>query len=866
VVDPDDADGARDLPGGSRATRMAARARSWWPLWVVAAGVLLVWAGVAAYRSSGPGEAAPTTIITTTTLLDPVDLVVVVDERIEPVVSAVDPLEGETGARPVGRVQTEDGIVSDFVVGELVVIAPDVASVEAIRGRDDIEVVVVDGEDADPEDGIEVLVRLRSLEPPDLVALAHHLAALEPGLTGTLRVDGDATAATLGALARLAVVDGFDVSLNDVGQPAAIPDGEVWEGFSSIPNAFEWSYVRSTAAQGIGLDTAWQMLYHHGRQENRVVVMVVDRGFQPNGDFPSNSTMRKGEWGPAGDDWTCTGGNPCPYHGTQVAVVIAGRVGNDYGVAGVAGPFADLVALHAKRDSWDMLRDVRRVAREERPDVISMSFGTVTTVSVNATRRRYDRTFRIVANRYGALAFASAGNEGIDVDAQSGPYLPCASDHVICVGGMGVDATTKAGGSNYGSRRDDRSVELYGPFCVYVMADPSSPPNGSATSQCGTSYSAPFVAGVAALLRVADPSLSPGAMQQILYDTAHVGGLGPLVTGHLRRVNAHMAVARALGAVWIQPSVVITSGGGKYPIDEVISLAGTARSYTGEVLPIRWHSSIDGWLNDVPQVGSIGAVLSVGDHLVKATAIDRRGFSGVANVIVTIENRPPVVSIVAPADGATIYAGTAIHLVGYTHDPDPYYNAALPDAQVRWTVEAAGSGSVVWEASAHAAVTVLDAGNYVIRFRGTDDQGASAQDSVAITVLPLQPGWVPPTATILRPAEGTVLHVSGGTGSVDLRGLARGVDGNVISGLRYRWSATSDNGHTVVLCVGSGFPGQGTGGGFVITKDCAEVTVELGLAPGAVGRTVWALRFEAVDPQGVSVAAHRSLEVSFATG
>jgi hypothetical protein len=369
------------------------------------------------------------------------------------------------------------------------------------------------------------------------------------------------------------------------------------------------------------------------------------------------------------------------------------------------------------------------------------------------------------------------------------------------------------------------------------------------------------VAGVAALLRVADPSLSPDEMQQILYDTAHVGGLGPSVSGHLRRIDAHMAVARALNDTWLQPTVSISEGGGTYPVDEVISFSGTARSHTGEALPIRWHSSIDGWLNESPSSGPVGAVLSSGEHVIQATAIDRRRFSGVHAVVVEVDNRPPNIAIVAPANGTTIYEGQALHLVGYSHDPDPFINAALTDDQVRWTIER--GGSVVWEAEVHVAVTALSPGEYVIRFSGTDTHSASAEDTVALTVLELEPGWVPPSATISKPLPGTRLTVSNNTQTVELQGSAKGVDGAPISGQRFQWTATSDNGHTIVLCTGSGFPGSG-GGGFGTPKSCATATVELGLAPGAVGRTVWALRLVAIDNQGVPVDAARDIEVVFA--
>ena len=120
---------------------------------------------------------------------------------------------------------------------------------------------------------------------------------------------------------------------------------------------------------------------------------------------------------------------------------------------------------------------------------------------------------------------------------------------------------------------------------------------------------------------------------------------------------------------------------------------------------------------------------------------------------------------------------------------------------------------------------------------------------------------------IQDPDDGMQIGVGGGTKPLELRGVAYGVDSNLISGQRMRWTAIADTGYQMVLCEGSNFPGSGGGGGgFVIPKSCREATVEIGLAPNAVGRTVWAITLEAVDSQGVPVQESVSIEVIFATG
>jgi hypothetical protein len=844
-----------------------------WKGWVGAAGVLVAIAlafvvgTLVSSRDGAPSasESATTSSSAPTSTLPEIDLEVRVDTSIEPGVATVPPLEEGGDPRPVGRLVTEDGTSSDFVIGEFVVVVPNQEAIDELRRRPDVEVVDVDDDpDAAPEDGIDVLVKAVDIDSVDSSTAAWALDEIDPELSGVLTVDSEQTAATPVILSRLWNETDYDFILNHVPTFHDVDDGQLLEAMQDELNAFEWPFVQSTAAQEIGLDTAWQMLYHHNKTQNRVTVLVIDKGFVRNGDFPENARIRKGDWGPD-ENWLCTNDTPCPYHGTQVALTIAGQHDNLWGTAGVAAPFVHLVVMPAQGSTYDTLKQAKKVIKEENVDIVNMSYGSVATVRPGLTQWYNDRTFRLMRERHGTVAFASAGNEGINVDATSELYLPCASDEVICVGGMGVDTTEKHDGSNYGTQSDNRSVEIYGPFCTFGYIDPSDTTTGDVKQICGTSFSSPFVAGVAALLRVADPDISPGEIKDILYSTAHIGDLGPLATGHRRRIDAHMAVAAALGVTWTPPMVTIEAGGGSYPVDEVISFSGSATSYTGESVPLRWHSSIDGWLNDFPSMTPVGAVLSSGEHLIQATAIDRRGLSSVAAVNVTIENEPPVVTIVNPSDGATIYEGTALNMVAYTHDPDPFINEALAEESVIWTISDQATGSTVWESDGHVLVTALNPGDYTITLSGTDQHGASETDSVEITVLELEPGWQPPVATIMEPANDSSLGVSNNDVTVDLRGRARGVDGGLLSGTGFRWTATSDTGHVIEICTGSGVPGQGSGGGFTIPVDCEETSVDLGLAPGAVGRTVWAVKLEAFYPQSsVPVEAIRHIEVTFA--
>jgi serine protease len=854
--------------------RLVTTHRRWLILGGFVAAVILVGAVVVLSRAgdaAGAGEASatttsqgasPTSSSTSTTTIPEVDLEVVVDPTVEPIVDEIPGIEPDDPPRKVGRSVSADGAISDFVVGEAVIVVPDLASVEALRAHPDVEVVDVDHDpDADPEDGIDVLVRGRDLASLNPAEAAYRFATVDPDLTGTMTVDSPETAATGIILGRLYNDVSTDVGLNYVPIGTDVDEGQLLEALESQLNAFDWPFVKSTAPQGIGLDTAWQMLDHHGKQQNRVSVLVIDRGFVNSPDLPDNARMRKGDWG-ADPSSVCSGGNACPYHGTQVSLTVAGQHDNLWGTAGVAGPWVQIISMPYKDSSYETMKLAREVIKDEKPDIVNMSFGLRANTNPGATLRQYDKTFRRAERWADTVAFSSAGNEGVDVDTGA-PYLPCASTRVVCVGGMGVDTTERASGSNYGTKRDSESVEIYGPMCTYGYADPAAN-DGRASQVCGTSFASPFVAGVAALLRVADPGISADGIRDILFDTAHVGGLGPLVTGHLRRIDAHMAVAAALGVVWSPPVVEIDTASGVFPVDEIISLSGSAASYVGEPLPLTWWSSIDGQLNATPQTGSIGANLSPGEHLIQATAIDRRGLGSTDAITITIENEPPIVQIISPADGHELYEGTALHLSAYTHDPDIFINEALADDRVRWQIKQ--GSNVVWESTGHGRLTVLSPGSYEIVLTGTDLHGVSRSDSVEILVKELEPGWQPPSASITMPPADISTGIGGGTTNYELRGLARGVDGNTIAGTRFKWTAEADNGYTIDICVGSSYPGQGSGGGVAILIDCKNTSVDLGIAPGAVGRTIWTIRLNAVDSKGAPVEAIRTIELTFATG
>ncbi|HHC08916.1 MAG TPA: hypothetical protein ENK55_09390, partial [Actinobacteria bacterium] len=827
----------------------------------IAGGLVVAALGFLSGMALGSREPMPVADAVPTTTSDPDppstalgndQVVFVVDPNLAPAIDEVPGLEAGDPPRPVGRLVSPDGIASDVVLAELVVSSRDRNRVEELARRYGGEIVdELPGDEGEPGD---YLVRLTPPRP-DLARLADDLVALEPDHEGRFTATN---ADLLGLMAVAAAeTDGDDllIGLNWVDVPTGIAEGSTREApKDGVPrDALSWPYMASGTAQDIGVDVAWRLLTGYGRLDNRVKVLVVDQGFNRNPDFPDGAKILRGDWGET-NRVECSGGPPCPWHGTDVAVAAVGIPDNEYGAAGPAGPVAELYVLESPMSRWATFRKVGKAVEDEGIDVVNMSFSGKVTAFRKAAERRAERLIGNIVEA-GAIVFASAGNSGEDVDRircrngecrEAFVLLPCETEAAICVGGMGWDTTARAKPSNYGSKTDGRSVDIYGPYCVYSIGDPSTPyANNDVRKVCGTSFASPFVAGVAALVKAADPNLGPDDIWEILRDTAHRGGVdldGP-IGGHQLRIDAAAAVAKALGVEIAPPRVTITepADGEQFVLNEFPEFSALATEFTAFLLPVRWESNVDGPLTDGPTFDTVaGADLTTGVHTITATAVDVLGQVGTAEITIEVVDQPPEVSIAWPQPGTKVYAGQEVDLVGKSYDPDLF--GPLPSKGVYWTVTSKASG-VQYDAGFGHFYTVdgyLPPGKYEVTLRGEDGSNSVAASS-DFTVLAVPPGEAPPNPSILAPEPGAVFGSTGGPVIIEFSGKAVDVtsDGE-LSGVRFRWVATSDRGTEKVLCRGSAFPddpypeggpiddfvapGGGGGGGPILTlpKNCSS--------------------------------------------
>lgn len=467
---------------------------------------------------------------------------------------------------PVAVSRDDRGTHSEFIEGQVLVRPKSQADLNDFLQRYDGTVLADDTIPEPPANlGItltpeqrkptEYLVRI-NLAKVNTATFAADAAQI--GLGGGFDFSSEDGLRTLAAVTNAAAT-GFSAAPNYVEHPTQFPTPllstqERPSGGGAFTDAFATTRFQSSGSQS-NVTLAWQFVAAHGIQR-RINVAVIDGGFwlntngTPRGtdtDLPANPV----QYDFVADDYladgpnpnNCSGGSSCFWHGNGSAGVATGIINNRQGDAGTGGLVANpfLFKVNGRRDQTNR---AIRTAVAWGADVVSMSFGG----DCNKGCRIYDRDhtpFDDAFNAGSRIVFvAAAGNgdssgNGYDV---GDPHFvhPCIEDHVICVGALNDDQTTRIGYSNFGGR-----VDIFAPTNLPVMSAPASNDNNPAGPAAprtfgGTSAATPFVAGVAAMVKAINPDLNTEDVRGILVQTAHPG------SGQVTRyIDAYAAVRKA---------------------------------------------------------------------------------------------------------------------------------------------------------------------------------------------------------------------------------------------------------------------------------------------------------------------------------
>lgn len=668
-----------------------------------------------------------------------------VDESLLPY---TDELLGSDGStRPIATLVDQDGTQVDFVEDEILLYTddPEVLGTFAERWNG----TVIESQ-ALGEPGIEELPTLHRvrIDPSlaDTGALEANVVSLAEEGGGAFLVSSEAGLELL-AVAAAERLDGIPLAVNWIARPHGFVDRDCVEapvgpgGYQS--NAYDWSYLAAGGTQDIGVTEAWRALEMAGELDAAIDVAIIDVGFEVDEDFPEGTQAHSANF------WIDATGTPYGgsyrWHGTATANVIGAVPDNDYGSVGVAGPVVgDLVLVRTSLDFYSATSALV-IATNRNVDIISMSFSFDVPMIVAWTLAPFAIATEVIRDD-GTLLFASAGNEGTNVDAEyidlfgtswgeKTWHSPCENAGVICVGGLGWESTDRDGNSNYGSK----NVDIFAPYYSYVGPDPDHP-NNEARLFSGTSSSSPYAAGVAALIWATDPGMSATSVEGYLKGWAHTSS-DPKVE---RYVNAYGPVVELLGDVdpWIE--IVTPPDGSSFLGGHPVLFVAEAVALEGETPEILWLSSENFILGSGLSVEP--SSLDYGTHLISATAF-AGGNMATTSITVVIENEAPTVEIIQPTTGSQFFVGESIEFRGSSTDLNAYPEYELDDAEVVW--ESSLDGIL---GSGHEQTDTLSQGTHQICFVAQDDGGAMAQDCVSIQVDP-EPVDQPPVVSIITPAQ-----------------------------------------------------------------------------------------------------------------
>lgn len=206
---------------------------------------------------------------------------------------------------------------------------------------------------------------------------------------------------------------------------------------------------------------------------------------------------------------------PDPSHGTHVAGIIAASRVNNKGIQGIADN-VEIMVLRTVPDGDERDKDVAnaiRYAVDNGASVINMSFGK----GLSPVKKYVDEALKH-AMKHDVLLVHAAGNDASDNDdvasfptdkfSKSGLFGKKYADNWLEVGASSFqkDEDLVADFSNYGQK----NVDIFAPGVSIYSTNPGS----TYKAADGTSFAAPVVAGVAAVIRSYYPSLSSSQVKE----------------------------------------------------------------------------------------------------------------------------------------------------------------------------------------------------------------------------------------------------------------------------------------------------------------------------------------------------------------
>ncbi len=489
----------------------------------------------------------------------------------------------------VALVKDDKGVTSEFVEDEVVVVndPAEVTALVAKYGARVVRQITVNVISAEGKPLPPAPTTPRTLLQIDASSVPLHLEEEAPKIkaAGT-HVFSSAKGANLAAVVASERAAGHPVRLNFLTRGMQFPTSSKEQlDLNGVNDAYKWPEFDHAA---------WQYVQDAGIK-TRPLVAIIDEGFwlnsqgvpcgyaidalcltSPpavgNSDLPRFFQQADATGGPgfAGgqNPNTCSQGSPCPWHGNRSASVALGKINNKTGAAGMGGLVAEPLLIKVSGLVSETTAAIETAVALGASIISISSGGACNYWCTGETITGDDQDAPTKAFQQGVLVVASAGNGDSStppkgLDAGSIGMWPCI--YSLCVGAMNPFADSKGyftgmNGVSVGYSNFGVYVEIWAPTNIHAMPDPAS--SGGLPSHAGTSASAPYVAGVAALMKAVNPSLTAQQMLMILTNTGT-----PIVTSALpddkpqwgTLIAPLEAVVMANHGQEVHPGVVITS-------------------------------------------------------------------------------------------------------------------------------------------------------------------------------------------------------------------------------------------------------------------------------------------------------------------
>ncbi len=206
-------------------------------------------------------------------------------------------------------------------------------------------------------------------------------------------------------------------------------------------------------------------------------------------------------------------------HGTHVAGLIAANA-NDIGIVGIAPKNIKIMPvkiLNSKTKDFvydrklitDIFADGISFARRHGAEIINLSLGWPKLVQTKKITREIK-----AAQEAGILIVAAAGNNNKEI-----PVFPCTNPGVLCVGA--IDNTGKITEfTNYGGK-----IDLLAPGEAIISTYPMNKESRTLRitgyeKKKGSSQAAPYIAGIAATIKLMNPGISVNELKARLFNSA----------------------------------------------------------------------------------------------------------------------------------------------------------------------------------------------------------------------------------------------------------------------------------------------------------------------------------------------------------